>query len=257
MSRLLTDRVSIVTGASRGLGRSIALELARLGSTVVVNYKRNAELAAQVCAEIEAMGGCAFAMQGDVTVAANAQALINDTFKKFKRVDILINNAGATRDNYFLMMSASEWQEVLDVNVNAIFHCTKAASRIMGAQRRGVIINIGSGAALVAMPGQVNYSAAKAALLGFTRSTARELIGKGVRVLNMAPGFFDSDMSKTLTKAFIDETFQVTPLGRWGKADELASLVGFMSSDAAAGYTGHTVVIDGGRGAVETEFGFN
>lgn len=257
MSRLLTDRVAIVTGASRGLGRAIAVELARRGAAVVVNYKRNADLAGQVCAEIDALGGQAVAMQGDVTVPAQAQALVNDTFKRFKRVDIVINNAGATRDNYFLMMSASEWQEVIDVNVNAIFHCTKAASRIMGAQRRGVIINIGSGAALVAMPGQVNYSAAKAALLGFTRSTARELITKGVRVLNIAPGFFDSDMSKTLARSFIDETFQVTPLGRWGKADELAALVGFMASDAAAGFTGHTVVIDGGRGAVETEFGFN
>jgi len=127
----------------------------------------------------------------------------------------------------------------------------------MGGQRRGVIINVGSGAALVSMPGQVNYSAAKAGLLGFTRSVARELVSKGVRVLNVAPGFFKSDMSETLSRDFIQETLQVTPLGRWGLAEELASLTGFLVSDAAAGYTGHTIVIDGGRGAVESEFGFN
>lgn len=257
MTRLLTDRVAIVTGASRGLGHSIALELARLGAIVVVNYKRKTELAEAVCAEIEASGGRAIAVQADVTDPAQVQKLINDTFKRYRRLDILINNAGVTRDNYFLMMSANDWDEVVNVNLNAIFHGTKAASRIMGGQRRGVIVNVGSGAALVSMPGQVNYSAAKAGLLGFTRSAARELISKGVRVLNVAPGFFKSDMSETLARDFVQDTLRITPLGRWGLPEELASLTGFLVSDAAAGYTGHTIVIDGGRGAVETEFGFN
>jgi 3-oxoacyl-[acyl-carrier protein] reductase len=257
MTRALTDRVAIVTGASRGLGRSIALELACQGAIVVVNFKRNVELAEGVCKEIAESGGQAIAVQADVTDPAQVQSLIFDTFKRHRRLDILINNAGATRDNYFLMTSGSDWNEVVDVNLNAIFHGTKAASRIMGSQRRGVIINVGSGAALVSMPGQVNYSAAKAALLGFTRSVARELIDKGVRVMNVAPGFFKSDMSETLARDFVLETLRVTPLGRWGHADELASLVGFLVSDAGAGYTGHTVVIDGGRGAVESEFGLN
>jgi len=257
MTYLLTDRVAIVTGASRGLGRAMAIELARLGAIVVVNYKRKVELAEAVCAEITANGGRAVAVQADVTDPLQVQTLVNDTFKRYRRLDILINNAGSTRDNYFLMMSGKDWDEVLDVNLNAIFHGTKAASRIMGGQRRGVIINVGSGAALVSMPGQVNYSAAKAGLLGFTRSVARELVSKGVRVLNVAPGFFKSDMSETLSRDFIQETLQVTPLGRWGLAEELASLTGFLVSDAAAGYTGHTIVIDGGRGAVESEFGFN
>lgn len=257
MTRLLTSRVAVVTGASRGLGRAIALELGRLGATVVVNYKRKADLAEAVCVEIRANGGNAIAVQADVTDPEQVHSLMNDTFRQFRRLDILINNAGVTRDNYFLMMGPNDWDEVLDVNLNAIFHCTKAASRIMGGQRRGVIVNIGSGAGLVAMPGQVNYSAAKAALLGFTRSAARELIAKGVRILNIAPGFFKSDMSETLTREFVKETLRVTPLGRWGMPEELASLTGFLVSDAAAAYTGHTIVIDGGRGAVETEFGLN
>jgi len=257
MTRSLTDRVAVVTGASRGLGRSMALELAHLGAIVVVNYKRKADLAAAVCAKIEAAGGRAIAIQADVTDPTQVQTLINDTFKRFRRLDILINNAGITRDNYFLMMSGKDWDEVLGVNLDAVFHATKAASRIMAGQRRGVIINVGSGAALVPMPGQVNYSAAKSGLLGFTRSAARELVAKGVRVMNVAPGFFKSDMSETLTRDFVQETLRVTPLGRWGLAEELASLVGFLVSDAAAGFTGHSIIIDGGRGAVEAEFGLN
>lgn len=250
-----SEQVAIVTGSSRGLGREIALELARRGASVVVNYKRKKRLAEEVCAEIEEMGGQALPIQADVTDPAQVQMLMQTAFKHFRRVDILINNAGVTRDNYFLMMSSNDWDETIDADLNSVYHVTKAAARIMAGQQRGVVVNIGSGAGLVAMPGQVNYSAAKAGLLGFTRSAARELSSKGVRVVNVAPGFFKSEMSETLSRKFVDETFQVTPLGRWGLASELAVLVAFVASDAGAGFSGHTLLIDGGRGAVEQEVG--
>lgn len=256
MTDSLNERVGVVTGSSRGLGRAIALEFARHGANIVVNYKRMKQLAEEVCQEIEDLGGTAVPIQADVTDPVQAQKLVQGTFRRFRRLDILVNNAGITRDNYLLMMSNQDLKEVMEVNLDGVFHMTKAAAPIMAGQRHGVVINIGSGAGLVAMPGQCNYSAAKAGLLGFSRSAARELIAKGVRVLNVAPGFFKSEMSETLTRDFIDETLQVTPLGRWGLAEELAVLVGFLASDGSAAFNGHTLVIDGGRGAVEQEFGF-
>lgn len=255
MNGSFSEHVAIVTGSSRGLGREIALELARQGASVVVNYKRKKRLAEEVCAEIEQMGGKAIPVQADVTDPEQVQMLMQTALKSFRRVDILINNAGITRDNYFLMMSGKDWDETVDVNLNSIYHVTKSVARIMAGQKKGVVVNIGSGAGLVAMPGQVNYSAAKAGLLGFTRSVARELSDKGIRIVNVAPGFFKSDMSETLSRKFVDETFEVTPLGRWGFASELASLVAFVASEAGAGFSGHTLVIDGGRGAVEQEMG--
>jgi 3-oxoacyl-[acyl-carrier protein] reductase len=252
---ILAGQIAIVTGASRGLGQATALALARMGAKVVVNHKRNPEMAEAICAEITASGGVAVPMQADVTQPAEVQAMMAAVLKRFKRIDILINNAGITRDNYFVMMSPKEWDDVVEVNLNAVFHCTKAAIRIMAGQRRGVVVNIGSGAGLVAMPGQVNYSAAKAALLGLTRSAARELGPKGVRVMNVAPGFFKTDMTEALPKDFIAETLQLTPLGRWGTPEELVELVRFLCTPAASGFNGHTLLIDGGRGAWECEFG--
>jgi len=255
MSALLANQVAIVTGASRGLGQATALALAGMGATVIVNHKRNPDMADAVCAEINEAGGTAVPMQADVTNPTEVQAMMGAVLKRYKRIDILINNAGITRDNYFVMMSPKEWDDVIEVNLNAVFHCTKAAIRIMAGQRRGVVVNIGSGAGLVAMPGQVNYSAAKAALLGLTRSAARELGPKGVRVVNVAPGFFKTDMTEALPKEFVAETLQLTPLGRWGTPAELVSLVSFLCTPPAAGFNGHTLVIDGGRGAWECEFG--
>jgi 3-oxoacyl-[acyl-carrier protein] reductase len=251
----LADQVAIVTGASRGLGRATAIALAGMGACVIVNHKCNPDLAEAVCAEITAAGGSAVPIQADVTDPAAVQAMFQAVQKRFRRLDILINNAGATSDNYLLMMSPRQWEDVVDVNLTAVFHCTKAAARIMAGQRRGVVVNIGSGAGLVAMPGQVNYSAAKTALLGFTRTAARELGAKGVRVVNVAPGFFRTDMTETLAKDFVQETLRLTPLGRWGLAEELVALVGFLTTEHAAGFSGHTIVIDGGRGAWEGEFG--
>jgi 3-oxoacyl-[acyl-carrier protein] reductase len=182
--------------------------------------------------------------------------MFKEIFRDYKKVDILVNNAGITRDDYFLTMRLQGWSEVMDTNLHSVFSCCKAVVRNMCAMRRGVIINVTSGAALGACPGQVNYSAAKAALLGFSRSLAREVADKGVRVVNVAPGFFKTDMTQALDARIVEETTRVTPLGRWGFPEELASAVAFLAGDDAAYITGQTIIVDGGRGAVESEFGF-
>ena len=255
MTSALIDQVAVVTGGSRGLGRAMVLELGRRGAHVVVNYRRNEKEGHHTLEQLQAAGGQGSLYQADVTDPKQVQQMFQYLFKQHRRLDILINNAGITRDAYFLMMSANDWRDVLDVDLNGVFHCSKAAVRIMAGQRRGVIINIGSGAGLVAMPGQINYSAAKAGLLGFSRSLAREVAGKGVRVMNIAPGFFKTEMAETLSKDFIAETYRLTPLGRWGTAEELAALVGFLASDDARCFSGQTITIDGGRGAIDAEFG--
>ncbi len=255
MTSALIDQVAVVTGGSRGLGRAMVLELGRRGAHVVVNYRRNEKEGHHTLEQLQAAGGQGSLYQADVTDPKQVQQMFQEVFKQHRRLDILINNAGITRDAYFLMMSANDWRDVLDVDLNGVFHCSKAAVRIMAGQRRGVIINISSGAGLVAMPGQINYSAAKAGLLGFSRSLAREVAGKGVRVMNIAPGFFKTEMAETLSKDFIAETYRLTPLGRWGTAEELAALVGFLASDDARCFSGQTITIDGGRGAIDAEFG--
>ncbi|HRE55321.1 MAG TPA: 3-oxoacyl-ACP reductase family protein [Candidatus Competibacter sp.] len=255
MMAALDGQVAVVTGGSRGLGRATALELARRGARVAINFRRNEKEARHTLEQLRAAGGQGFLYQADVTDPKQVEGMFQDIFKQHRRLDILINNAGITRDAYFLMMNADDWREVLDVDLNGIFHCSKAAVRIMAGQRRGVVINIGSGAGLVAMPGQINYSAAKSGLLGFSRSLAREVAAKNVRIMHVAPGFFKTEMAETLSKDFIAETCRLTPLGRWGLAEELAALVGFLAGDEARCFSGQTITIDGGRGAVESEFG--
>jgi 3-oxoacyl-[acyl-carrier protein] reductase len=254
--RLLDGRIAVVTGASRGLGSAVAVDLARHGAFVCVNYLRNHRDAEKTLARIREAGGDGEIYEGDVRQADVVQTMFQAILKKHKRVDVLVNNAGITRDEYFVMMRPQSWQDLIDVHLNATFFCTKAVIRSMCAARRGVILNIGSGSSLVAMPGQVNYSASKAGLLGFSRSLAREVAERGVRVLHVAPGFFETDMTAALDPRFVESTFKATPIGRWGHPDELASVVTYLASDDAAFLTGHTIVVDGGRGAVETEFGF-
>lgn len=255
MDSTLAGRVAVVTGASRGLGRAMAIDLAARGAFVAANYVRDANEIARTIELIEAAGGKGKAYYADVRKPAEVETMFKEIYADHKKVDILVNNAGITRDEYFLMMRPQSWLDLMDVHLNAIFFCTKAVIRQMCGARRGVILNIGSGSALVAMPGQVNYSASKAGLLGFSRSLAREVAGKGVRVLHIAPGFFETDMTAALDPKFIDETHRVTPLGRWGTPAELAEVVSYLASDDAAYLTGQTVVIDGGRGALESDFG--
>jgi 3-oxoacyl-[acyl-carrier protein] reductase len=256
MERDLENRVAVVTGGSRGLGRAIALELARRGAFVTVNYNRNGKEAENTLAAIQADGGNGKAYQTDISKPDQVQAMFKEIFRDHKKVDILVNNAGITRDDYFLTMRPQGWSEVIDTNLHAVFNTCKAVIRNMCAARRGVIINVTSGAALGACPGQVNYSAAKAALLGFSRSLAREVADKGVRVVNVAPGFFKTDMTQALDERIVEETTRVTPLGRWGFPEELASAIAFLACDDAAYVTGQTIIVDGGRGAVESDFGF-
>lgn len=251
-------RIAVVTGASRGLGRSMAIDLGRRGATVVCNYVSDTStpLAEETLRMIREVGGDGMIYQTDVSDNAAVQKMFMTIFKTYKKVDFLINNAGLTRDEYFMVMRPDSWKRLMEVHLDAIYYCTKAVIRQMCAAKKGVVVNIGSGSAVVAMPGQVNYSATKAGLLGFTRSLAREVADKGVRVMHLAPGFFKSEMSDVLTAEFIKETFRVTPLGRWGLADELAKLVSFVCSDDAAYLTGQTITIDGGRNAVEPDVGF-
>jgi 3-oxoacyl-[acyl-carrier protein] reductase len=221
-----------------------------------VNYKRRAVEAQRVVTQIETEGGTAEACQTDVTVSEQVQQMFKGLIAHHGHIDVLINNAGLTRDEYFLMMRLPSWRDLVDIHLHATFNCCKAVARTMCAAGRGVIINIGSGSALVPMPGQVNYSATKAGLLAFSRSLARELASHGVRVLHVAPGFFKTDMTELLDAKFRAETYQLTPLGRWGLPDELASVVGFLASDDASFVLGQTFPIDGGRGAIEADFGF-
>jgi 3-oxoacyl-[acyl-carrier protein] reductase len=256
MDSRLDGRVAVVTGGSRGLGRAMVLELGQRGAFVIINYRRNKREAARTLEALQAEGGSGATHAADVTDPEQVELMFKQIYETHGRVDILVNNAGITRDTYFLLMRPENWTDVVATHLHAPFYCTKAVVRAMCAAGRGVVINIGSGAALVPMPGQVNYSASKAGLLGFTRSLAREVAGKGVRVLHVAPGFFQTEMTELLDGAFIEETHRLTPLGRWGRPDEVASVVGFLASDDAASITGQTVLLDGGRGVVEVEYGF-
>ncbi len=256
--RDLETRVAIVTGASRGLGRDMAVALAERGAHIIINHRaeRSREDAEKTLELARERGGDGTVFCADVTQQSQVTDMMNKVYKQFKRIDILVNNAGATRDEFFMMMRPESWHALMDIHLNAVFYCSKAVIRLMCAAKSGVIINIGSGSALVAMPGQVNYSATKAGLLGFTRSLAREVADKNVRVVHVAPGFFKSDMTETLSQEFIDETYRATPLGRWGMPEELSSVITFLASDDASYITGQSIVVDGGRGALEADLGF-
>jgi len=241
---LLEDQVAVVTGASRGIGRAIALQLASQGAKVVVNYASSSTAAEEVVAEITAAGGEAIAVQADVSKPAEVDTLFSTTLEKFQRVDILVNNAGITRDTLLLRMKLEEWQAVIDLNLTGVFLCTKAVSKIMLKQRSGRIINIASVAGQMGNPGQANYSAAKAGVIGFTKTVAKELSSRGITVNAVAPGFITTDMTSDIKAEGI---LQYIPLGRFGKPEEIAGMVRFLASDPAAAYiTGQVFNVDGG-----------
>ncbi|MBD2515337.1 3-oxoacyl-[acyl-carrier-protein] reductase [Nostoc sp. FACHB-973] len=242
---LLKDKVAIVTGASRGIGRAIAIELATQGAIAVVNYASSSAAAEAVVAEIIAAGGQAIALQADVSKIEQVEALVNAVMEKFKRVDILVNNAGITRDTLLLRLKPEDWQAVIDLNLTGVFLCTRAVSKIMLKQRSGRIINISSVAGQMGNPGQANYSAAKAGVIGFTKSVAKEFASRGITVNAVAPGFIATDMTSDLNNP--EDILKFIPLGRFGEAEEVAGMVRFLAADPAAAYiTGQVFNVDGG-----------
>ncbi len=240
----LDGKVAIVTGASRGIGRAIALSLAADGAQVVVNYASSGAAADAVVAEIVGMGSQAIALQADVSKADQVEALFSATLEKWSRVDVLVNNAGITRDTLLLRMKPEDWQAVIDLNLTGVFLCTRAASKIMLKQKSGRIVNISSVVGEMGNPGQANYSAAKAGVLGFTKSVAKELASRGITVNAVAPGFIATDMTHAV-KA--DDILKFIPLGRYGQPEEVAGLVTFLAADPSAAYiTGQVINVDGG-----------
>lgn len=242
----LEDKVAIVTGGSRGIGRAAVLALARAGATVVINYARNAEAAEGVLKEVEGAGGRGITVQADVSDYGDCEKLIQVALDHFKRVDILINNAGITRDNLLARMTADQWREVIDTNLTGIFNCTRAAIRPLLKQKSGGrIINISSVAGIYGNSGQANYAAAKGGVIAFTRSLSRELGSRGITVNAVAPGMIETEMTEVLPEQVKEQVLPRIALGRFGTAEEVAEVILFLA--AAGGYiTGQVIPVDGG-----------
>lgn len=243
---MLKGKVALVTGASRGIGRAIALELARHGAKVAVNYAGSELKAKEVVEEIQNMGGEAFAIQADVSNAEAVERMVKEVVDRFERIDILVNNAGITRDNLLMRMKEEEWDEVININLKGVFHCTKAVTRPMMKQRYGRIVNIASIVGVSGNPGQANYVAAKAGVIGFTKTAARELASRNITVNAIAPGFITTDMTDRLSEDIRAEMLKQIPLARFGEPEDIAKVVAFLVSDAANYITGQTIHVDGG-----------
>ncbi|HID54288.1 MAG TPA: 3-oxoacyl-[acyl-carrier-protein] reductase [Anaerolineae bacterium] len=244
---LLEGKVAVVTGASRGIGRAIAEELAANGASVVVNYNASAAAAEEVVAGIVANGGQATAVPADVSNFQAAQELIKTAIATYGHIDILVNNAGTTRDTLLMMMKEDQWDTVLDTNLKSVFNCCKAAVRPMVRRKQGGrIINISSVVGLVGQAGQSNYAASKAGVIGFTKSLAKEIGSRQITVNAIAPGFFLTALTDALSDDMKEKSLEFIPLGRWGELPEVGYLVSFLASDKAAYITGQVINVDGG-----------
>lgn len=243
---LLSGQVALVTGASRGIGREIALAMAGKGARVAINYNTNAGAAQEVVEQIIAAGGEAMAWQADVSKTEQAQALVEKVLESWGRLDILVNNAGITRDTLLMRMSEEDWDRVLEVNLKGYFNCCKAVVRTMARARQGRIINISSVVGIRGNAGQVNYSAAKAGVIGLTKSLAREVGSRNITVNVVAPGFIDTDMTKVLPDEIKEQMQKSIPLARLGDAADVAGLTVFLAGPEASYITGQVIAVDGG-----------
>ncbi|SDG96747.1 3-oxoacyl-[acyl-carrier-protein] reductase [Alteribacillus persepolensis] len=243
---MLQGKTALVTGASRGIGRAIAEELAKNGANVAVNYAGSAQKAEEVVAVCKEYGVESFSIQADVSNEADVKDMLKKVMDTFSRIDILVNNAGITRDNLTMRLKEEDWDAVLDTNLKGVFQCAKAAARPMMKQRGGQIINIASVVGVLGNAGQANYTAAKAGVIGLTKSLAREFAPRGIRVNAVAPGFIATDMTDELGEDAKTALLEQIPLGALGEAEDVAKTVRFLASDDAKYMTGQTLHVDGG-----------
>ncbi len=245
---MLKNKVALVTGASRGIGRAIALTLAGYGAIVIINYCGSKEKAEEIVNQIKENGGTAIAYQADVADFEAVKTMFSDITKEYGRIDILVNNAGITKDNLILKMSEEEFDAVINTNLKGVFNCLKQASRIMLKQKEGRIINISSISGVVGNPGQANYCAAKAGVIGITKSLAKELGSRGITVNAVAPGYINTDMTAVLKDDLKEKVTELIRLKRLGEVEDIAETVAFLASDKASYITGQTIQVDGGLG---------
>ncbi len=243
---MLNGKVTVITGAGRGIGKAIALQFAQYGSKVVINYRNSIAQVEELLNIIRNAGGEAIAVQADISKEVEAKKLIDEAVKQFGRLDVLVNNAGITKDNLLMRMSEADFDSVIDINLKGTFFCMKYASSVMLKQKSGKIVNISSVVGLMGNVGQANYAASKAGVIGMTKAAARELASRGITVNAVAPGFIETDMTETLSDKVKEATIASIPLKRYGIASEVAGAVSFLASDAANYITGQVLVVDGG-----------
>lgn len=246
MDRELSGKVALVTGAGRGIGRAIALKLAELGATVLVNYNGSEQKAREVVAQIEQAGGSAEAVSCNVADHAACERMIKSAVEKYSHVDILVNNAGITRDNLIMRMSEEEYDSVMDIDLKGVFNTMKHLSRYLLKQRGGKIINISSASGVLGNAGQANYSAAKAGVIGLTKSVARELAGRGICVNAVAPGFIETEMTQAMPEKTREAAVSAIPMGKMGVPEDIAETVAFLAGHGADYITGQVICVDGG-----------
>lgn len=243
---ILEGQIAVVTGGSRGIGRAVSIRLAKEGAKVIINYITNEDSATETLREIEARGGKAEILRFDVSSFEKVQQVFRGVLDEHKRIDILVNNAGITRDNLFVRMKEVEWSRVLEINLSGSFNCCRAAAKSMMRRKTGKIVNISSIAGEMGNPGQANYSASKAGLIGLTKSLSRELANWGIRVNAIAPGYIETEMTEGLTEKVKEEVLKAIPLARFGKPDDVAEAVLFLVSNRSDYITGHTLNLSGG-----------